>query len=219
MTILGNTLRLLRTEAGLSVAALAAAIDLSPATICNIESGYINPDMKTVQRISDYFHVTAGYLLGSVDVTLSQESTDEASSLYEMDRQRFVHMRVVPMSQADGSYAADTGSTQSVILPLPASDAGDYIAVSVLDDSMAAYRIQKGDTAVVSLDPFSVRNGDIVLTCGETPGSAYLCHYEREGATISLDGGAEKSRSLQIPVSDTMHRILGRVVQIIIDTH
>lgn len=61
---LGQTLRMLREQAGLSISGLARITDLSKTSISNIEMGSANPSLETMWRLAGALGVTLGTLLG-----------------------------------------------------------------------------------------------------------------------------------------------------------
>jgi transcriptional regulator with XRE-family HTH domain len=61
---LGQSLRLLRERAGLSIGALARETGLSKTSISNIEIGKSNPSLETMWRLANALRVTLGTLVG-----------------------------------------------------------------------------------------------------------------------------------------------------------
>ena len=54
----------LREEKGLSQKQLAEAIGLNHRTISHYENGRLEPNLETIEKLSKFFGVTVGYLLG-----------------------------------------------------------------------------------------------------------------------------------------------------------
>ncbi len=80
----GDILFQLRTERGIYQKQLAEYLAVSIGTISNYENGVHCPDLNTLCRIADFFHVSADYLLGltsnsmpidSLNIRLSDEYT------------------------------------------------------------------------------------------------------------------------------------------------
>lgn len=71
----------LRLEKGIYQKELAAHLHVSIGTISNYENGIHSPDLKTLSRIAEFFHVSVDYLLdrteyaGTID-DLSKNLTD-----------------------------------------------------------------------------------------------------------------------------------------------
>lgn len=57
----------LREEKGLSQKQLAEAIGLKHQTISHYENGRLEPNLETIEKLCNYFDVSAGYLLGIED--------------------------------------------------------------------------------------------------------------------------------------------------------
>lgn len=59
----GEKLYRLRIERGIYQKQLAAYLHVSVGTISNYENGIHSPDIKTLCRLANYFHVSADYML------------------------------------------------------------------------------------------------------------------------------------------------------------
>lgn len=57
----------LRLEKQLKQSEIAIAIGVSQATVSDYESGKIEPTLKMLTTISNFFNVSADYLLGRID--------------------------------------------------------------------------------------------------------------------------------------------------------
>lgn len=64
MVEIGTILTSLRQERDLGQKELSAHFTLSIGTISNYENNIHFPDLDTLQKLADYFHVTTDYLLG-----------------------------------------------------------------------------------------------------------------------------------------------------------
>lgn len=64
---LGNKIRELRAERGLTLANLANNTGLAVSTISQYETGKRNPKLETWIKLADYFGVSVGYLQGIED--------------------------------------------------------------------------------------------------------------------------------------------------------
>ena len=69
----GEAVRERRAERSLTLAALAAAVGISPSALSQIERGQVNPSIMTVVEIADALDTTVGDLLGepAYQVTLA----------------------------------------------------------------------------------------------------------------------------------------------------
>lgn len=57
-------LKMLRKEQGLTQGNMASILEVARTTYANYEQGTREPDNKTLNKIVDYFNVSADYLLG-----------------------------------------------------------------------------------------------------------------------------------------------------------
>ena len=60
-------LRELRLEKGLTQQQLANAVNVNQRTISQYERGINEPDIKTLKKLSAFFNVTVGQLVGTED--------------------------------------------------------------------------------------------------------------------------------------------------------
>jgi len=60
-------LKELREEKGLTQVEFAEIMNTSQRTISGYETGYREPDFKTLKKLCDFFGVTSDYLLGFKD--------------------------------------------------------------------------------------------------------------------------------------------------------
>lgn len=61
-----NRIRELRKENNITMKQLGEHLGLGESTISQYETGKREPDLKTLLKISEYFHVSVDYLLGHV---------------------------------------------------------------------------------------------------------------------------------------------------------
>lgn len=80
-----ENLRKLRTEAGVTQKQLADAISVSQQSINKYENHNIEPDIRTMILIADFFHTSVDYLIGH-GVQSSELSTEEHHMLDEYRR-------------------------------------------------------------------------------------------------------------------------------------
>lgn len=76
---MNNRIRELRKLQGITMKQLGEVVDLAESTISQYETGKREPDNETLLKLSEYFGVTVGYLLGAEDKPLindDQELTD-----------------------------------------------------------------------------------------------------------------------------------------------
>lgn len=78
----GEKLYRLRVERGIYQKQLAAYLHVSVGTISNYENGIHSPDLKTLCKLANYFHVSADYLL---------DRTEYISPIDDLDRELVNH--------------------------------------------------------------------------------------------------------------------------------
>ena len=79
--MIGNRIKQLREEKGLSQAELANAIQIAQSSIGNYERELRAPDSETILALAKYFNVTSDYLLGLADDPQKQPSATEELGL------------------------------------------------------------------------------------------------------------------------------------------
>lgn len=67
MTTCGDKIAALREKRGLTQEELASKIGISRASLSHYEKNRREPDYNTINKLANYFHVTADYLLGRVE--------------------------------------------------------------------------------------------------------------------------------------------------------
>lgn len=74
---IGVMITTLRKEFNLTQKDLSDYLNLSTGTISNYENGVHYPDLVTLDKLADLFHVTTDYLLGRTKYRCSPELLDE----------------------------------------------------------------------------------------------------------------------------------------------
>lgn len=73
----GEKLYRLRVERGIYQKQLAAYLHVSVGTISNYENGIHSPDLKTLCKLANYFHVSADYLLDRTEYVSPIDALDQ----------------------------------------------------------------------------------------------------------------------------------------------
>ena len=76
-----NRIKELRVSKNMNQNTLAKALGYSQQTISRIESGKSIPDIKTMQSIADFFHVSMDYLLYRSDIKNILENQDTMQTM------------------------------------------------------------------------------------------------------------------------------------------
>lgn len=78
---LSECMRILRKEKHISQEDVAAALDLSLSAYCRYEQGKREPTVSVLERMADYYNVSADYLLGRSDSCSGQREETPAKEL------------------------------------------------------------------------------------------------------------------------------------------
>lgn len=87
MNKIGQTLKQLREEAGITQSELSKYAGCSGQVISNVERGYTKPNTELINKLSDFFHVPADYILG---LTKSKWAADTP---YSDSNKLCIHMK------------------------------------------------------------------------------------------------------------------------------
>lgn len=128
----GEKLYRLRIERGIYQKQLAAYLHVSVGTISNYENGVHSPDLKTLCKLANYFHVSADYLLDRTEYIppiedLSLPLTDQYSIGSVMD----TIIELSPESRQDlAQYLTMLAACDEIDLPslsAPEDSVSDFI--------------------------------------------------------------------------------------------
>ena len=78
-----DNLKLLRSASGISQKTLADNIGISQQSVNKYENHNIEPDIATLSRIADYFHVSIDYLVGRTNCQFPVSTEKNALSFDE----------------------------------------------------------------------------------------------------------------------------------------
>ncbi|MEW4414404.1 helix-turn-helix transcriptional regulator [Clostridium sp. AN503] len=88
--MINERLKSLRLENNLTQAALADKIGIAKTTIASYEQGINEPNIGTLIKISDYFHVTIDYLVGKSNYKNVQEEVGFKNTIVLSDEQELL---------------------------------------------------------------------------------------------------------------------------------
>ena len=92
---MGNRIRELRKNNGLTMKQLGQQIGLAESTISQYETGKRSPDNETLLKLGEIFGVTVGYILGSEE----KENTPGEQTLTEGEKALLELFRKIPADQ------------------------------------------------------------------------------------------------------------------------
>ena len=192
-----DMLKFYREERGLSQAALARAIGVSPSTISMYEVGKREPDFETEEMIADFFNVSISNLRGK-----STEDTDTIR---------------VPVL---GSVAAGIPieMIEDIVdweeLDSRIFSAGSYFGLRIKGDSMAP-RILDGDTVIVRRQDDADSGEVAIVTVNGNEATCKRIRKLRDGIELIPINAAFPPRFFSAEeVEKKPVRIIGRVVEL-----
>lgn len=94
---MGNRIRELRKNNGLTMKQLGQQIGLAESTISQYETGKRSPDNETLLKLGEIFGVTVGYILGSEE----EETTPGEQTLTEGEKALLELFRKIPADQQE----------------------------------------------------------------------------------------------------------------------
>ena len=102
--IVGERMRQLREEAGISQNKLAKLIGIQQSSLNRYESGFSNPTPETLLWFADYFDVSMDYIYGRTDKP--QGKTYKYKPRLDPDMAKFVEMCFEPGTRANKELKA-----------------------------------------------------------------------------------------------------------------
>jgi transcriptional regulator with XRE-family HTH domain len=190
----------LREGVGLSRANLATLLNMSEMKEEAYETGYLEPPIEMLYRISEIFGVSEGYVLGVEDTPDICED-NSVREIYVADK---IERETIKQSGIVGITFISKNDLHGK----------NYYAYVMPDDSMIRTRIRKGDTLIVRRQDYAAA-GDLIVadTGGET---ALVRRYARRGNIVYLapESVEEKYKAVKIDTLTEPFKIMGRVVEI-----
>jgi|Deesub1362A_J573_1020465.scaffolds.fasta_scaffold00029_129 repressor LexA len=189
----GETIRRLREEMGLSQRALARKAGISSQYLSDIEVGRTSPSLKSLEKIATALQSPPGRLLQTPDLFSSG----------------IVEVPVLGRVPAGGPVLAE-----DVILgylPLPRRLASeDTFCLEVRGDSMQELGIDDGDFILVRVQP-TAENGQVVIA--RVDGEVTCKRYYRLNRMVSLEPANRRFRPLKFEADEV--EIVGIVTNVI----
>ncbi|MGB9885718.1 MAG: transcriptional repressor LexA [Moorellales bacterium] len=194
---LGERIRRLREERGLSQAELARRSGLSPQYLCDIELNKANPGVRTLEKIATGLGVPPSRLL------------EDPVSLARAEA--VVEVPVIGRVPAGGPVVSE--ETVIGYLPLPRRFAEEgFICLEVSGDSMEGVGIYDGDCVLVRLQP-TAENGQTVVA--RVDGEVTVKRFYRVGNKVRLEPANAGYR----PIEPQQVEIIGVVKKVIRDVY
>lgn len=151
---LGQRIKFLRIEKGLTQADLAQILFSTKTTISNYETGYSTPDLDTLLKIADYFNVTMDYLLGRVDKRVPNKYGFVSDEIVIVPILRKVNSK-------ESLFTPGNIEGYEFVNKKLLDENAEYFYYHVTDDSIN--KIIKEDSLVLFKKSSEVRNGQLIL--------------------------------------------------------
>ncbi len=218
--LLGQRIKFLRTQNGLSATQLADKIGLSRPALSMVENGNRGVSIEMAKKIATLFDVAIDYLLGNTDTPNSPSIKEilEAFNKSVEEKQKNsiltkVKLKLIPVY--DGANAGEIGAFPDAnviqfFATIPIDSTGRY-GVIIHGDSMEP-EIRDGDVAVI--DPNQeVSNGKKAVV--SVDGGVLVKRIYRQNGTVTLVSDNPEYPPIVIKSSDFPIYLLGKVVWIL----
>ncbi len=174
----GKRLVALRKQKGISQYDLADQLDLSRGQLSNYELGTREPDFETLRKITEYFDVTADYLLGFSDIQKEIKSVDDMSSTE--------HTKLPVLSTIRAGIPILADENIGGYIDVPDYLRADFI-LTVKDDSMIGAGILYGDLAICC-ETTVINSGQIVVALNDIDNgfseATLRCYFDNDKGPI-----------------------------------
>ena len=176
---LGDRLRQLRQEKGLTQAQLGAYFNLAESSISLYESGKRSPDYATLKRLVAFFAVTADYLL---DYNDSAKLAREASPSYSPASYPMQLPVVTKISKDSGSFRYERSNAEEWYLG-NSSISDSLYWFQVAGDTLSGDGILPGDLALIE-EPAQLVHGQVGLVYLAEEGSLLCRLFQQDNSLI-----------------------------------
>lgn len=151
---LSETLKYLRAEKGLTQGQIADMLKVGRSTYTHYENGGREPDIETLQKLSNFFNVSTDYLLGK---TSSRHINDTTAA----PAKHGVKIPVLGNVEAGIPIEAIEDISDYEEIDEELARTGEFFALKVHGHSMEP-RIMEGDVVIVRQQP-DIENGQLAI--------------------------------------------------------
>lgn len=141
--VVGNQIKALRLEKGLSQEEFGAQVELSRSAVSQIESGQIYPSLETIDKIVKYYSTSWDKIIGRISVTKATETPQIRTLVTTIDSSGKDNIVLIPI-KAQAGYLLGSHQPEFIErLPtfwIPGLNNGTYRAFEVSGYSMLADR-------------------------------------------------------------------------------
>lgn len=187
---LGNRIRLLRQEKGLTQAQFGNCFNLAESTISLYESGKRSPDYDVLKKFATFFDVTIDFLLGHTS-QLNPSTFKEESPLY-LSSPHYGYLTETPCFSAVKLQSSGIVYEPLVTEHQPSfqeATAPKHYWLLVQDDSLRGDGIYQGDLVLVR-EQSSLPDGAIGLVLTEQETGRLYRVYQKEDGLFLLSSNA-----------------------------
>lgn len=157
--MLGEKIKELRKEKGLTLKALGELLNLGESTMSMYESGKRSPDYDTLKKLSDIFECTTDYLLGLSNLKNSSNIGSVESLSHPED---FIRIPILGIIKAGEPIFAIENIEGYEYVDVSETKNGEFFYLRVNGDSMIGARIYDGDLVYVRKQS-DVDSGDVAV--------------------------------------------------------
>lgn len=172
---LGSIIQSLRLEHDMTQEQLGELLDVTKSTISMYESGTRMPNIDKLERLTDIFHVDAGYLMGNT--SLRNFNRDSGAYL-----QIPICRRIIPGT----SFWKNPDNIQNhIVVPIELlNDSNDFcFAVHGSDPALAGSGFQKDDLLIFRLtDRISAKQRGLFVSGTGEKTALHLCSADRRSS-------------------------------------
>lgn len=214
---LGNRLKQLRQEKGLTQAQLGAIFNLAESTISLYESNKRTPDYITLIKLINFFHVSADYLLGSSEERLPKDqhtisstfSQDDPSTLYNL----FKYPLLENIKWSPQGIVYEYSEAKELFPSKNSEEATKYYWIKIKDAALEGEHILCGDLALIK-EESELKEGDLQAVSLREAGLT-ICHvYQKKNALILQFANSDYPPLIFTGKEMDKVIILGKVIQL-----
>lgn len=156
--MLGEKIKSLRKEKGLTLKQLGEFLKLGESTMSMYESGKRNPDYDTLKKIAEIFGCSTDFLLGISESKNLKLSND----INSIDVNQFIKIPILGVIRAGEPMFAIENIEGYEFVDISETKGGEFFYLRVNGDSMINARILDGDLVYVRKQQ-DVESGDIAV--------------------------------------------------------
>jgi repressor LexA len=203
-------LKNLRTEKKLSQLDMGNLLGISQVGISHYESGNRQPDLDTLNRISDFFNVSIDYLLGKTDI----RNLDLPKGAYVAENTK--RLPVLGVVRAGEPLFAEQNIIGYANIDVNLIPSGECFYLKVVGDSMNLSHIVEGQLIMIRSQE-EVENGEIALILVNGEDATIKKFYKTDNMVTLMPHSSNPTyQPRMIDLKSTSVKVIGKVVGIFI---